>query len=591
MSDSDNDVSFGCRAVEAGLIGVKDLAEALRELWQSKDGPDTLWQVLVARGAIDLDQAALIQRQVEDGIAVDSPTAAFLPDPAERYVFEKRLGQGGMGVVRQVRDRALGRVVAMKVLPGDDAMNDESVGTLVTEARVAGMLEHPNIIPVYDVGVLPTGEPYYTMRLLDRMSLRDVLDLLRDGNPEAAREFPLLSLMRVFQSVCMGVDYAHSRGVIHRDLKPDNVRLGRFGEVQVADWGLARFEGFPDLPLRKALQEAEARGEKDPCIVIGSPNYMSPEQACGLNDRVGPASDIYGLGCILYEILTLSAPIEDVDTMTLLDRVELEELITPSQRAPNRVIPPSLEELCMASLTKNPDDRIQDVRVLWRAVEGWLVGQRERERADAQSFDEVQRGHRYGSAYRRFREARAELQAQLGGETDPLRRTNGERELRALEVEIATTWAEAYDAYTRALGHNQRDLVARAKVAELAWARLSDAEASGDEVGCQLYWSLLRRHNDGAYDTYVVGASPVTVETVPPGATVYVRSFADAPLVPESPPGRAVGRTPVTRSLAAGLYLITVELAGWRSTTRPVFLHAGLERTINITLEAQSSSE
>jgi serine/threonine protein kinase len=297
---------------------------------------------------------------------------ALLPPDAERYVIEKRLGVGGMGVVDQVRDRSLGRSVAMKQLKADRCLDEDAIGELLLEARIAGRLDHPNIIPVHDVGVHKDGQPYYTMRLLDALSLREVMAALASGNPEAHRTYPLRRLLRMFQALCMGVEYAHSQEAIHRDLKPDNIRLGRYGEVQIVDWGLARVEGLPDLPLRRATMAALADGKSNPCIVIGSPSYMSPEQAGGHNDRVGPASDIYAMGCIFYEMLTLEVPFAHNDTEVLLTQIERDPIVAPSKRTPDRPIPSVLEDLCMASLEKDTVSRIQDPRILWWGIEEFL---------------------------------------------------------------------------------------------------------------------------------------------------------------------------------------------------------------------------
>jgi serine/threonine protein kinase len=178
-----------------------------------------------------------------------------------RYRLEQALGRGGMGAVYAVLDETLGRRVALKVLtvPDDPAR-------LLTEARVAAQLEHPGVMPLYDVGTLPDGRPYYTMKLVDGVHLDDY----------AGQNTPLSDRLRVFQKLCDAVAYAHSRGVVHRDLKPANVMVGPFGEVLVMDWGVG---------------------------VAGTPSYRAPEQATPHPETVGPAADVHALGVILRALL------------------------------------------------------------------------------------------------------------------------------------------------------------------------------------------------------------------------------------------------------------------------------------------------
>jgi serine/threonine protein kinase len=512
-------------------------------------------------------------------------SAAFLPAPEERFVDEGRLGEGGMGVVDQVRDRALGRSIARKKLSAGRADNLEAIGSLLIEARVAGMLEHPNIVPVYDVGIDDDEQPFYTMRIQGDKSLREVLVMLERGNPEAQREYPLQRLLRIFQSVCMGVDYAHCRGVVHRDMKPDNIRLGRFGEVQIADWGLAKVDGLPDFPLRKAVIEAQARGNDDPCIVIGSPNYMSPEQASGFNEDVGPLADIYALGCILYEILTRDVPFDHHDTEILLTQVETEPVVPPSVRAPHRAIPQAMEDLCLRAMAKEPADRIQSARILWSDVENFLNKEWDKEAAALKLVQLIEDGRRYEAAYQRLREARLQATELLESLASAAQRASCERELQRNALDIITVWGEAYEAYTKALALDEGDIRARGHLADIAWSRLVDADECDDFATCHFMWRLLKRYDDGAYDQHVDGEGSLSVESTPPGATVYTQSYIATSLDERDEVGRGIGRTPLKdKALAAGLYLVTVALDAEHAAARPVFILAGESRSFDIDL-------
>jgi hypothetical protein len=197
--------------------------------------------------------------------SLDTPDLAGTP-----YVLERVLGRGGMGAVYEVRDTRLGRVVALKALaPVEDGA--EAVERLLREARILASLEHPGIVPIHDVGTLPDGRPYYVMKRVEGRRLDEYL----------ATRPPLGELCRVFLRICEPVEFAHSRGVVHRDLKPENIMLGRFGEVLVLDWGVAR-----------SLGQAERQG-----LVIGTADYMAPEQRAA--QPVDARADVYSLGCLL----------------------------------------------------------------------------------------------------------------------------------------------------------------------------------------------------------------------------------------------------------------------------------------------------
>jgi len=206
------------------------------------------------------------------------------PDFSEtKYTFVKELGRGGMGVVCLAEDRELDRLVAIKVLNTPD-VTEELRNRMIREAQIIARLEHPGIVPVHDVGTLADGRIYYAMKFVRGSRLDEY----------AALGAPLRDRLRKFQAVCDAVAFAHAHGVIHRDLKPQNIMIGSFGEVLVLDWGIAKIRDDP----RSSAFEQTMEG-----TVIGTDRYMSPEQARGEIDQLDERSDIYALGAVLYFLL------------------------------------------------------------------------------------------------------------------------------------------------------------------------------------------------------------------------------------------------------------------------------------------------
>jgi eukaryotic-like serine/threonine-protein kinase len=216
--------------------------------------------------------------------------------PTDRYDILDRIGEGGMGIVYLARDRELGREVALKVLRTPDPSPEERA-RILREARILATLEHPGIAPVYDVGLLPDGRVFYVMKRVRG----ERLDRFARGVRSRAE------LLRVFRQVCDAVAFAHAAGVIHRDLKPQNVMLGAFGEVLVLDWGVAKLRGYPvEAPLASGVEPA---GEDTVTgAVMGTPGYMAPEQLAGRSATVDERTDVFGLGGILCFLLTGDHP-------------------------------------------------------------------------------------------------------------------------------------------------------------------------------------------------------------------------------------------------------------------------------------------
>jgi serine/threonine-protein kinase len=223
--------------------------------------------------------------------------------PAARYHDIEALGEGGMGEVRLAKDLLIGREVALKAMkPGVGSRSDLRM-RFVREARVQGQLEHPSIVPVYDLS--PHTEPtFFTMKRVRGVTLEAILERLAAGDAPTSAVYTRRKLLTAFGSVCLAIDFAHAHGVVHRDLKPANVMLGDFGEVSVLDWGVAKLADDAELAGGPADVPVGHGDQTEVGAVMGTPGYMPPEQARG--GSVDARSDVYALGAVLFEILTLT---------------------------------------------------------------------------------------------------------------------------------------------------------------------------------------------------------------------------------------------------------------------------------------------
>ncbi len=430
MSDaaSDRNLLFGMLALQLDFIG-RDALVAGMEAWVfAKHKP--LGQILQEQGALGADVCALLDALVEKhlhqhggdaekslaalssvpssvreelgqiqdadvqasqvhlrsgGGAGDDPfatrTGAAPPTPAgTRFRILRPHARGGLGQVSVALDQELGREVALKEIQERHADHPESRSRFLLEAEITGGLEHPGIVPVYALGTYADGRPYYAMRFIRGDSLKEAIARFHqaDGKPRdpGERALALRQLLGRFVDVCNALAYAHARGVLHRDLKPGNIMLGQYGETLVVDWGLAKPLGRPGADPESAvgaLMPPSASGTTLTQLgsAVGTPQYMSPEQAQGKLDDLGPQSDVYSLGATLYTLLTGKPPVEGTDVGEVMRKVERGDILPPRQVKGN--VPPALEAICQKAMALRPADRYPTARALAEDVEHWLA--------------------------------------------------------------------------------------------------------------------------------------------------------------------------------------------------------------------------
>jgi tetratricopeptide (TPR) repeat protein/tRNA A-37 threonylcarbamoyl transferase component Bud32 len=329
-------------------------------------------------------QDFLAEEKTIDHIPIAAPRAEGLHAGAGsaqlRYKAVQFHARGALGEVLLAQDAELNRSVALKRIQGQYADDPASRRRFLREAEVTGRLEHPGVVPVYGLVHDADGRPCYAMRFIEGESLQEAIERFhatdKPGRDPGERRLALRQLLTSFVTTCKTMAYAHSRGIVHRDLKPANIMLGKFGETLVVDWGLARsFERDESAPSRgeEALKPARAAGEGETRVgqMVGTPAYCSPEQASGQWDVVGPASDIFSLGAVLYNLLTNRLPYAGPGVLELIAQASTGEVIPPRKR--NKEVPRSLEAICLKAMARQPDARYGTALDLAADVEHWLA--------------------------------------------------------------------------------------------------------------------------------------------------------------------------------------------------------------------------
>ena len=497
--------------------------------------------------------------------------------PGPRYSIVEPLGRGGVGKVVASLDREIGRVVALKTLRQGNEAESHVVRRFLHEARITAKLEHPNIVPVYDLGALPNAEPYYTMRIVKKQSLGDVLD-----RPALRAQWSLVRLLGAYVQVCRALAYAHSRGVLHGDIKPDNILLGDFGEVYLADWGLARVD------VESEMRESLSDSSPPPAFAAptgGTPGYLAPEVAQGKWEQVDQRSDLFALGVILYEILTGKHPFGfGTDYATLLAAYERDP-VRPREVAPG--CPLLLEDLCLQLLCKDPGDRPQSAADVATQIEEYLEGAKEKERRReearrlcAQAEEPVKRYHELDAEQRQLATLVRQVLKDIEGWEPVERKRNAwriEDRVGEAEREEALVLAQAIELYTKALGYDAEYVAAHKGLADLYWSRARRADRERRGATRIYYEALVLEHDyDGKYAALIRADAQLSLTSSPSGAHVVAQRYVERDRVMVPGEERFLGRTPFQDArLEPGSYLITLRAPGRLEARYPVLLGRG----------------
>jgi len=515
-------------------------------------------------------------------------TGGDAPPPAEllsgvgedRYVVEDEIAAGGMGRILLCYDRDFRRRIAMKILK-DPTGNSVALASFVEEAQATAQLEHPNIGPVYDVGLDRVGSPYFTMKWIRGRNLDELLE-------EDRGELTLIRRVQILQQVAMGIDFAHSRGVVHRDLKPQNVMVGDFGEVLVVDWGLAKVLGRPDASADPDLvitSRAERGEESLRGTVKGSLLYMAPEQARGDPALIDARTDVFGLGAILYVLLTGEPSHAEGSFAELLRRVVEGNVPPPGERVSDHEIPDELDALCRRALAPRKEDRFESARAFHDALQRFVEGVHDRERRDEEARRllvdaEARRADLHAAqaheeeCVRVLDDLRARTPSfQAPSEKAPLWEAVAKR--REAADASARLFGQTTAAFHSVLSTDPAHSGARRALAELFHERLVAAEERGDGEACRLYESLVGQYASPGDSFDIDGDETLRLDTDPPDAKVSLFRYEPEGIRLIERPFEWRGKTPLECRLPRGSWVAVIEKTGFAPVRWPFLLGRG----------------
>jgi eukaryotic-like serine/threonine-protein kinase len=557
------------------------------------------------------------------GVESPQPTPPTTGTTLARYDDLGLLGKGGMGEVRRIRDRELNRKLAMKIIHKGILDKPAAVARFVEEGQVCAQLQHPNIVPVHEMGKLPDGRLYFTMLEIQGREFTEAIEAVHAAiQHERWHPTPdgwnFRRLVDVFHQVCNAVAYAHAKGVVHRDLKPENVMIGSYGEVLVVDWGIAKVKGRPDhaaeeddLEVVSTKRFEEGAHKTRVGQVAGTPAYMAPEQARGQIGQIDARTDVYALGAILYEILSGRAPFIGTSGMHVLQQVlsgPPVSLHTSTAGATQTMGfnffdegdiqapsgPPLPEELlvaCERAMSRDPNDRHQSANELAEEIEAWLEGAKKREQALKVVEEALQADVEAAALKEKAAGMRAEAEARLKEiptwEAEEVKAPHWavEDEAAELEQQAQLLRITREEKLQGALTHKADLPEAHAELAAQYRVEHEAAEAARDEAEIQQAEVRLVEHANAlpiahpdreSHFAYLKGDGALSLVISEPGAEVLLENYKVHNRRLVARPVKSLGVAPlVSIPLEMGSYRLRIRKEGFHEVLYPVSIGRG----------------
>ena len=533
-------------------------------------------------------------------------------ESSQRKVYEDLglLGAGGMGEVRLVKDRHLQRELAMKIMNKTARSSPALLKRFEEEALVSAQLQHPNIVPVHEMGQLSDDRLYFTMREVKGVSLeRAIKDWFSQSqSSNTPGDWNLHKLVDSFAQVCRAVAYAHSKGILHRDLKPSNIMLGEFGEVLVVDWGVAKF--MDDIVRHDLLRSDDAMGlieyndvwGTQVGYVVGTPAYMSPEQASGEPSQLTERSDIYALGAILYKILSGKSPYEGASGQEVLEKVRTHAPVSVVEAASmsrpelepmdkGGRAPRALIEICERAMDRKPERRFDSALQMANAISDWLDGSKKMEQARAvvQNANALQarKSELLGRMAHHISEAKSFLDSvpSWAGEAQKAEGWTHEEQASQLEVQIRRLDIQAEQQLHAALSHAELPDAHEAladrylEAHKQAEACLNRLEQESQAIRLEKHATALSTDNPKKAEilAYLQGAGRLSIDATELGVRVILERFEPyrRRLVPQF--FADLGTTPIVNvPLEMGSYQLRLSKSGFHDVIYPIYIERGM---------------